>query len=127
MNKIKYNEKEEAYEIVYKIWEKDMTVRFYVEEQEDIMENISEIAAKLDRLNRSKSTVVRLVADDGYYEGAAETLEDFIMLVKVYVDIDEDEVVLCFTVNSTDGYMKSPLSMELFDNEFEILGWDDFT
>ena len=127
MNKIKYNEKEEAYEIVYKIWEKDMTVRFYVEEQEDIMENISESAAKLDRLNRSKSTVVRLVADDGYYEGAAETLEDFIMLVKAYVDIDEDEIVLCFTVNSTDGYMKSPLSMELFDNEFEILGWDDFT
>ena len=126
MNKIKYNEKEEAYEIVYKIWEKDMTVRFYVEEQEDIMENISDIAAKLDRLNRSKSSVAQIIADEGYYEGAAETLEKGMMLVKAYVDIDDDGVVLCFSVNSNDGYLRNPLSLELYDNEFEVLGWDNY-
>ncbi|MBR1591579.1 MAG: hypothetical protein IJ666_01000 [Ruminococcus sp.] len=126
MNKIKYNEKEEAYEIVYKIWDNDMTVRFYVEEQEDIMENIKNIAGMLDRLNRSKSDIAQLVSDEGYYEGAAEILEKGIILTKAYIDIDEDEVVLCFSVNSNDGYLRLPLALELYDGEFEILGWDNY-
>ena len=126
MNKIKYNEQEEAYEIVYKIGDNDMTVRFYVEEQEDIMENIKNIAGMLDRLNRSKSDIAQLVSDEGYYEGAAEILEKGIILTKAYIDIDEDEVVLCFSVNSNDGYLRLPLALELYDGEFEILGWDNY-
>lgn len=126
MNMIKYNEKEEAYEIVYKIWEKDATIRFYVEEQQDIMDNFSDVAAKLDRLNRSKSSIAQLVCDEGYYEGVAETFEQGMLLVKAYVDIDDDGVVLCFSVNNNDGYLKNPLSLELYEDEFEVLGWDTY-
>lgn len=122
MNKIKYNEKEEAFEIVYKIWSKDITVRFYVDSQDEIMKNISEIALQLEKVGNSRQEIARIVAEEGYYEGAVETLEKSIEVTYAYVDIDEDGVVICMTVTSADGYLK-PLAVELLDSDFEVTGW----
>lgn len=123
MSQIKYNEKEEAFEISYKMWENDVTVRFYVEEEAEIMDNFSEIAQKLDKVNRNKKKIAEIIADDGYYSGASEILEGCLQITSAYIDIDEDGVVVCFYVDSTDGYLK-PLSMELgYDNGIEIVGW----
>lgn len=123
MNQIQYNEKQEAYEITYKLWEKEVIIRFYVEEQQEIMDNFSEIAQKLDKVNRNKKKIAEIIADEGYYGGASETLAESLQITSAYVDVDEDGVVVCFNVDSTDGYLP-PLSMELgVDNGIEIVGW----
>lgn len=122
MNQIQYNEKEEAYEITYKLWDNAVTVRFYVEEQQEIMDNFSEIAQKLDKLNRNKKKIAEIIADEGYYGGLSETLAECLQITSAYVDVDEDGVVVCFNVDSTDGYLV-PLTMELgADNGIEVTG-----
>ncbi len=122
MNQIQYNEKEEAYEITYKLWDNEVTVRFYVEEQQEIMDNFSEIAQKLDKLNRNKKKIAEIIADEGYYGGLSETLAECLQITSAYVDVDEDGVVVCFNVDSTDGYLV-PLNMELgTDNGIEVTG-----
>ena len=122
MSNIKYNEQEEAYELPYKIWGKVLTVRFYVDEEQTIMDNFSEVAQKLAALDGGRKKVAKTVADDGYYNGAAESLEEAINVNKTYMDIDEDGAVLCFTVDSSDGYL-APLDMELVEDQFEVIGW----
>ncbi|MDE5772216.1 MAG: hypothetical protein K2I06_11430 [Ruminococcus sp.] len=122
MNQIQYNEKEEAYEITYKLWDNAVTVRFYVEEQQEIMDNFSEIAQKLDKLNRNKKKIAEIIADEGYYGGLSETLAECLQITSAYVDVDDDGVVVCFNVDSTDGYLV-PLTMELgADNGIEVTG-----
>lgn len=119
---LKYNEKEEAFEITYKLWENDVTVRFYVEEQQEIMDNFSEIAQKLDKVNRNKKKIAEIIAGEGYYDGFSETLADNLQVTSAYIDVDEDGVVVCFNVDSADGYLQ-PLSMELgADNGIEVTG-----
>jgi len=123
MNHIKYNEKEEAFEITYKLWENEVTVRFYVEEQQEIMDNFSEIAQKLDKVNRNKKKIAEIIISEGYYDGFSETLADSLQITSAYIDIDEDGVVVCFYVDNIDGDL-TPLSMELgTDNGIEIVGW----
>lgn len=125
MNKIQYNEEQEAFEITYKLWDKDMTVRFYAEDQQAIMDNLSEIAQKLEAVNGGKRCIAEVISEDGYYEGDAKTLEENLVLRSVYADIDEDGVVICFTADSSDGYL-TPVSVELMDdNEFEATGYVD--
>lgn len=122
MNQIRYNEKEEAYEITYRLWDNEVTVRFYVEEQQEIMDNFSEIAQKLDKLNRNKKKIAEIISDEGYYGGLSETLAECLQITSAYVDVDEDGVVVCFNVDSTDGYLV-PLTMELgTDNGIEVTG-----
>lgn len=122
MNQIKYNEKEEAYEITYRLWDNEVTVRFYVEEQQEIMDNFSEIAQKLDKVNRNKKKIAEIISDEGYYGGLSETLAECLKITSAYIDVDEDGVVVCFNVDSTDGYLQ-PLSMELgADNGIEVTG-----
>ncbi|MBQ8960033.1 MAG: hypothetical protein IJ071_02310 [Ruminococcus sp.] len=122
MSNIKYNEQEEAFELPYKLWGKVLTVRFYVDDEQTIMDNFTAVAQKLAALDGGKKKVAQLVADEGYYNGAAESLRDAINVNKAYVDIDEDGVVLCFTVDSSDGYL-APLDLELVEEQFEVIGW----
>lgn len=120
MSNIVYNEKEEAFELPYKLWDSTMTVRFYTESEEDIMGNISDIAVKLETLGGSRKKIASLIAGEGYYEGSEESLSENLTLDSVYVDMDEDDIIVCFTVSSSDGYMK-PQNIELIDGEFEIV------
>lgn len=122
MSNIRYNEEQEAFELPYKLWDSMITVRFYTDSEDDIMTNLSDIAAKLETVNGGKKKIAQLAADEGYYEGAAETLAENIVLDSIYVDIDEDEIVVVFYVSSNDGYMNS-LACELYDDEFELTGW----
>lgn len=120
MSNIVYNEKEESFELPYKLWGNTMTVRFYTESEEDIMANISDIAVKLETLGGSRKKIASLIAGEGYYEGSEESLSENLSLDSVYVDMDEDDIIVCFTVSSSDGYMKTQ-SIELIDGEFEIV------
>lgn len=123
MSNIKYNKTEEAFELPYKIWDNEQTVRFYVEEESVIMENLSAIAAKLAKLDSSKKHIAELIANEGHYDGGnAETLTGNLSLENVYVDIDEDEIVVCIEADSFDGYMPSALHIELYGEDFEITG-----
>ena len=124
MSNIKYNEQEEAFELPYKLWDETLTVRFYTESEETIMKNLSAIAKKLAKLDSSKSTVAGMLIDDGYYEGGdAEALAKILKLSSVYVDIDEEDIVVCFDTGTSDGFMKEDVHIELFAELFEITGW----
>lgn len=121
MSNIRYNEEQEAYELPYKLWEKSIIVRFYTDSEESILDNLSEIAVKLETINGSKKRLARMIADEGIYEGAGETLAKELVMDSIYVDIDEGEIVVCFVVSSSDGYMK-PQNVELYGSDLEITG-----
>ena len=124
MSNIKYNEQEEAYELPYKLWNNIITVRFYTEDEETIMKNLKDIAKKLAKLDGSKSTVAGMLIDEGYYEGSsAEELAKILKLENVYVDIDDEDTVVCFDTGTDDGYMQGLAHVELFGELFEITGW----
>ena len=124
MSNIKYNEQEEAFELPYKLWNNTMTVRFYTEDEETIMKNLKDIAKKLAKLDGSKSTVAGMLIDEGYYEGGnADELAKILKLENVYVDIDDEDTVVCFDTGTDDGFMQGLAHVELFDEIFEITGW----
>lgn len=124
MSNIKYNEQEEAFELPYKLWNNTMTVRFYTEDEETIMKNLRDIAKKLAKLDGSKSTVAGMLIDEGYYEGgSAEELAKILKLENVYIDIDDEDTVVCFDTGTDDGYMQGLAHVELFGELFEITGW----
>ncbi len=124
MSNIKYNELEEAFELPYKLWNNTITVRFYTEDEETIMKNLKDIAKKLAKLDGSKSTVAGMLIDEGYYEGSsAEELAKILKLENVYVDIDDEDTVVCFDTGTDDGYMQGLAHVELFGELFEITGW----
>lgn len=123
LSNIVYNEKEEAFELPYKIWENMQTVRFYVEKESEIMDNLSAIAQKLAKLDGSRKHIASMLISDNYYEGGdTDTLAKNLSIENVYVDIDEDEIVVCIDVDSFDGYMSDPMHIELFGDDFEITG-----
>ena len=124
MSNIKYNEQEEAFELTYKLWNNTITVRFYTEDEETIMKNLRDIAKKLAKLDGSKSTVAGMLIDEGYYEGgSAEELAKILKLENVYIDIDDEDTVVCFDTGTDDGYMQGLAHVELFGELFEITGW----
>lgn len=124
MSNISYNQREEAYELPYKLWDEMMTVRFYTDSEETIIANLSDIAKKLARLDGGRSTIAAMLIDDGFYEGGnAEALAKLLKLRNVYVDIDEEETVVCFETGTDDGYMEKYVHVELFGELFEISGW----
>ena len=124
MSNISYNQREEAYELPYKLWDEMMTVRFYTDSEETIIANLSDIAKKLARLDGGRSTIAAMLIDDGFYEGGnAEALAKLLKLRNVYVDIDDKETVVCFETGTDDGYMENYVHVELFGELFEISGW----
>jgi hypothetical protein len=124
VSNIKYNEQEEAFELPYKLWNNTITVRFYTEDEETIMKKLKDIAKKLAKLDGSKSTVAGMLIDEGYYEGSsAEELAKILKLENVYVDIDDEDTVVCFDTGTDDGYMQGLAHVELFGELFEITGW----
>ena len=124
MSNITYNKQEEAFELPYKLWGEMKTVRFYVEEEAEIMEHLSSVAEKLAKLDAGRGQIAELLIDEGYYEGGdSEALAKKLILTNPYVDFDEDDVILCFDVSTDDGYMMSPAHAELFGDIFEVTGW----
>ena len=124
MSNIMYNQQEEAYELPYKLWDEMMTVRFYTESEETIISNLSDIAQKLARLDGGRDNIAAMLIDDGFYEGGnAQALAKLLKLRNVYVDIDEEETVVCFETGTDDGYMENYVHVELFGELFEISGW----
>ena len=124
MSNIRYNEQEEAFELPYKLWNNTMTVRFYTDEESTIMKKLKDIAKKLAKLDGSKSTVAGMLIDEGYYEGGnADELAKILKLENVYVDIDDEDTVVCFDTGTDDGFMQGLAHVELFGEIFEITGW----
>ena len=124
MSNIKYNKQEEAFELPYKLWNETMNVRFYTENEDTIINNLTHIAKKLAKLDGSKSTIAAMLIDEGYYEGSnADELAKILKLQNVYVDIDDEEIVVCFDTGTDDGFMQGFAHVELFAELFEITGW----
>lgn len=124
LSNIKYNEKEEAYELPYKIWGNDMTVRFYVDDEAEIMSNLKTIAEKLAKLDGGCRQTAEVLIDEGYYEGSnPDTLAKILSIDNPYVDIDDGDIIVCFDTGTDDGYMKGFAHVELFGDIFEVTGW----
>ena len=106
MSNIKYNEQEEAFELPYNIWDTSQIVRFYVDDESEIMNNLASIAEKLAKVDGGKNQMATMLIDDGYYEGGdPEALAKILVIENVYVDMQ--------------GYVH----VELFSGIFEITGW----
>lgn len=125
MNKIQYNEEQKAFEITYKLWDNDTDVLLYVKSEQEILENLGEIAGKLDKIDRNRSKIADIIArrlrsifarDDGF--------EKTLHISKALVDLDEDGAIVEFTVKSSDTSLKGAgIDLELStDNSIEILG-----
>lgn len=120
MSNIIYNEEQEAFELPYKIWDIPLTVRFYAETEEDITDNIKNIAMQLETINGGRKKLAKMITDEGLYEGASKTLEKTLVIEDIYVDIDDEEIVAVLSLSSDDGYMKT-ISAEVYGCEFEIV------
>ena len=124
LSNIKYNEQEEAFELPYKLWGETATVRFYVEDENAIMQNLKVIAEKLAKLDGGRKQIAELLIDDGFYEGGdSDALAKILSLQNPYVDIDDEDIIVCFDAGTDDGYMKDYAHIELFGDIFEITGW----
>ncbi len=130
MSAVRYNEEQEAYELDYELWDRPVTVRFYVESEQDIMDNIGDIADKFDRLNRNRSKLAEIIIRDRWTKRSLLTLDPGDLAKDMYiadcsVEIDEDGIVLCLTAAS-EKYLDKGLSMEIGDDHgLEVLGTVD--
>ncbi|MBR2284502.1 MAG: hypothetical protein IJ874_08830 [Ruminococcus sp.] len=123
MSNIVYNEHEEAYELPYRLWDSDQIIRFYVQTEDDIMSNFSDVAQKLALVDGSRRRIAELIVDEGYYEGSdADKLAIHLAIENIYMDIDEDGIVVCMVVDSFDGYLPAQLRIEIYEDDFEIIG-----
>lgn len=127
MDKIRYNEEQEAFEIDYELWGKTVTVLLYMEEQEEIMENLADIAEKLAKLDRNKQKIAEIVKRDGRYDKkrfpllTAAELEAEMVIESAFVDMDEDGAVLGVTVVTENGALGEGVMVELVgDGGLEI-------
>ncbi|WP_295153814.1 hypothetical protein [uncultured Ruminococcus sp.] len=127
MQKIKYNEEQEAFEIEYELWGRSVTVLLYMEEQEEIMENLSEIADKLGKLDRNKKRIAEVIKRDGRYDKkkfpllTIAELEEKMEIESAFVDMDEDGVVLGATVVCENGALGEGVIVEILsDGSLEI-------
>ena len=103
-----------------------MTVRFYVDDEKQIMDNLSSIAKKLAKLDGSRRQIAEIIIDEGYYEGSdADALAKLLELRNVHIDLDDGDVIVCFDTGTNDGYMQNFVYVELFAEMFEITGWAD--
>ncbi|WP_294469269.1 hypothetical protein [uncultured Ruminococcus sp.] len=127
MDKIRYNEEQEAFEIDYELWGQKVTVLFYMEEQQEIIENISEIADKLGKLDRNKSKIAEVIKRDGCYDKkkfpliTIAELEAQMKIESAFVDMDEDGVVLGATVVTKNGALGEGVMVEVLgDGALEV-------
>lgn len=127
MDKIKYNEEQEAFEISYEIWSKPVTVLFYMEDQQDIMDNISDIADKLGRVERNKSKLAEIIKRDGKYDKkkfpllTSAQIEEIMEIESAFVDEDDEGTVLSITVTAKNGALGEGVMVELLgDGSIEI-------
>ena len=122
---ITYDPKEEAYELPYKIWDEDVTVRFYVDEQQEIFDNLSAVAEMLGKVDANKYKIAGVLADDKYFseDETADNLQQHISVDSLYFDIDGDELTLCMTVASRDSYFFDKINIEIgSDGGIEVTG-----
>lgn len=88
------------------------------------MKHLSVIAQKLAKLDGSRQQIAEQMIDNGYYEGGdSESLSKLLELRNVYVDLDDEDIIVCFETGTNDGYMKDFISVELFADMFEIIDW----
>lgn len=131
MDGLKYNEKQEAYEIKYTLWDKDdITVRLYFEDKQEILDRISDIAIKLDKINRNRKKVTEVLIRDGWIKKAsigtatAEEVEKTLYITSASVEADEDGMILSVNIACEKEYLKAEISVELvWDDSLEVVGW----
>lgn len=127
MDKIRYNEEQEAFEIDYELWGEAVTVLLYMEEQEDIMENLADIAEKLAKIDRNKSRIAEIIKRDGRYDKkkfplmTSAEIEEIMTIESAFVDMDEDGAVLGVTVVAENGALGEGVMVEIVgDGGLEI-------
>lgn len=130
---MKYNEMQEAYEIKYKLWEKDdITVRLYFEDQQEILDRISDIASKLDKINRNRKKVTEVLIRDEWIEKSAigelsaDEVAKTMYITSASVEADEDGMILSVNIACEKDYLQGEIAVELvWDDSLEVVGWID--
>ncbi|SDA12286.1 hypothetical protein SAMN02910447_00570 [Ruminococcus sp. YE71] len=128
MSQIKYNEKQEAFELPYKLWDKDVTVLFYVEEEQEIMDNIAVIADALAKVDRNLEKIAEVILRDakgcGKLRPDPKEFSKALSITDTFVELDEGEVYIRFVVADSSGYLKDRLELEYGESiGVEVIGW----
>lgn len=132
MDKIKYNENHEAYEITYNVWGKPTLVLFFTDDQQEILDNLSEIAVKLDKINSRKAKFAEIMIEGKWYNRSAHLfleaseLAEAIFAAYLSVDFDDGEIYINIEIAAADDYLGGKLAVEVgIDNGIEVLGWSE--
>lgn len=132
MDKIKYNKKHEAYEITFDVWGKQTLVLFFTDDQQEILDNLSTIAAKLDKINSRKTKFAEIMLKGKWYNRntypflEASELADAIFAASLSVDFDDGEIYINIVIAASEDYLGGKLAVEVgCDNGIEVLGWDE--
>lgn len=128
MSQIKYNEKQEAFELPYKLWDKEVTVLFYVEEEQEIMDNIAVIADALAKVDRNLEKIAEVILRDtkgcGKLRPDPNEFSKALSITDTFVELDEGEVYIRFVVADSSGYLKDRLELEYGESiGVEVIGW----
>lgn len=100
---------------------------FYMEDQQDIMDNISDIADKLGRVERNKSKLAEIIKRDGKYDKkkypllTSAQIEEIMEIESAFVDEDDDGLVLSISVSAKNGALGEGVMIELLgDGSIEV-------
>ncbi|MDE6708895.1 MAG: hypothetical protein K2J76_00205 [Oscillospiraceae bacterium] len=117
MCKVKYNHGRQAFEIELEVWGGKKKIPIYVDDEKTAAESEQIITEKIDRINRNREKISRIVFDyysleissiayrlPEPYESFKDTFEEFagkLYISKIFADIYEDgEIIIYFTVKS---------------------------
>ncbi len=124
MRKVKYNHRRQAFEIGLEVWGKNKRIPICTDDEKTAVGSEQVITEKIDRINRNREKISRMVFDDhsAYmsrildndyyftksYEPFNDTFEEFaskLYISKVYADIYKNgEITMVFTVKSRKKY-----------------------
>ena len=124
MCKVKYNHGRQAFEIELEVWGKNKKIPICVDDEKTAADSEQIITEKIDRINRNREKVSRIVFDDysdyifkirdndyhftKRYDPFNDTFEEFadkLYISKVFADIYKNgEITICFTVKSRKKY-----------------------
>ena len=128
MSQIKYNEQQEAFELPYRLWDKEVTVLFYVESEQEIMDNITVIADALAKIDRNPDKIAEVIVRDvsapGRLKPDPKEFVKGLSITDAFVELDEGEVYTRFAVADDSSFLRDKLELEFSDSMgVEVIGW----
>ncbi|MBP3266729.1 MAG: hypothetical protein J6M17_13365 [Ruminococcus sp.] len=126
MSAVKYNEAEEAFELEYKLWGNSAKVLFYVETEQQIMDDLSAISETLDRIDRNREKIAGIILREKVRHPHPEikSFAESLSIDCAYVEPEDGEIYVRFIVSDAGCCLSDRLELEYSaENGVEVIGW----